>query len=424
VSDKWQGDEIRYWDLALKLFKKDGKQEMIPFLGAGVSVSDRREDEIKITPEYPDDSVLEQVATMLKLDGEARLYLEYAIRTAIRMQAWEKANGSLPSREQFLDRLKKCPYPPFAWELSEMFSQVAPYNSMEDTALKALDSKGLLPAARIEQNRAVLLPMLKLLAMTTDLAGRTDPLASISSYYESKGERKDLWDRLHDVVASKETPTETHRLVADAAASHLAASAIWEDYLIITTNYDSLMEKALDEKKVPYAVLRRNRYDGQVYTRFANLSASEEKELERLNTPCIPERCSLQTPRHIAVLYKMHGCLNKDLSERDDGLVISDTDYVDFISNIQTIIPSHVGSLLGTKHLLFLGYSFSDWNVRSLYEKIIMRTAKSNRRDYAVTRSLSRFEEVYFTKRDIIIVLTDLKSFINGIRNDLAKTTR
>lgn len=424
MSDKWQGDDIRYWDLAPKLFKSDGKQDMIPFLGAGVSVSDRNESEVKVAPNYPDDATVDKIAALLKVDGQARLYLEYAIRTAIRMQAWVQANGSLPSREQFLEKLKQCPYPPFAWELSEMFSQVAPYNSMQDRALKSVNSKELLPPTRIEQYKAALLPMLKLLAMTTDLTGPTDPLTNISSYYESKGERKDLWSHLHEVVALKEKPTVTHRLIADAADAHLKSSQIWEDYLIITTNYDSLMEAALDEKKVPYAVLRRNRYDGKVYSRFANMAAHDIERLEQLNPPCMPEQCSLQKPRFMAVVYKMHGCLYKELTDNDDGLVISDSDYVEFISNIQSIVPSHVGRLLGTKYLLFLGYSFSDWNVRSLYEKMILRTAKTNKRDYAVTRSLSRFEEVYFDKREIILVLTDLQSFVNGIREEMAKGKR
>jgi len=421
VSDKWQGEDIRYWDLAPKLFKSDGKQDMIPFLGAGVSVSDRQEPEAKVSPKYPDDATIEKVAGLVKVDGQARLYLEYAIRTAIRMQAWEEANGSLPSREQLLERLQQCPYPPFAWELSEMFSQVAAYNSMQDRALKAVNTKELLTQSRIEQFRTALLPMLKLLALTTDLTGSTDPLTSISSYYESKGDRKDLWTRLFSVVAPKEKPTETHRLIAEAADVHLKTDRIWEDYLIITTNYDSLMETALDERGVPYVVLRRNRNDGKVYSRFANMTAQDIQELERLNTPCTPEQCSLQEPRHMAVVYKMHGCLHKQLSDNDDGLVISDSDYVEFISNIQNIIPSHVGRLLGVKQLLFMGYSFSDWNVRSVYEKIISRTAKSNRRDYAVTRSLSRFEEVYFDKRDIVLILTDLRSFVNGIREQRAK---
>jgi len=424
VSDKWQGDGIRYWDLAPKIFKIDGKQDTIPFLGAGVSVSDRHEEEAKPAPNYPDDATITQIAGLLNLDGEARLYLEYAIRTAIRMQAWEKANGNLPSREQFLEKLRQCPYPPFAWELSEMFSQVAPYNSLEDRALKSVDVKGLLPPARIEQNRAKLLPMLKLLAMTTDLAGSTDPLTSISSYYENTGERKDVWNRLFQVVAPKETPTAIHRLIADAASTHLGAAKVVDDYLIITTNYDSLMEKALDEKKVPYAVLRRNRYDGKIYTRIENLEPEEKERLEQLHPACAPEQYSLQASRKMAVVYKMHGCLYQGLTEEDDGLVISDSDYVDFISNIQNIVPSHVGSLMGTKHLLFLGYSFGDWNIRSLYERMVVRTAKTNKRDYAVTRSLSRFEEVYFDKRDIILVLTDLASFVTGIRQHLPRPVR
>ena len=420
MADKWQGADIRYWDLAPKLFTTTGKQEMIPFLGAGVSVSDRKDGEPHIAPDYPDDAKMQEVAQLLKLDGPARLYVEYAIRTAIRMQAWEKANGGWPSREQLLERLRDCPYPPYAWELSEMFSQVAPYNSLEDRALKAIDSRDLLPKVLRQGNSEALLPMLKLLAMTTDLTGPTDPLTSISSYYEYRGERRDLWSRLFDAVAPKETPTETHRLIAEVAQSHLASNDLWNDYLIITTNYDSLMEKALDERKVPYVVLRWKRKDRCIYPRFANLPAPEIARLEEENPPVTPGQFVLNKRQRMAIVYKMHGCLHKDLVDDDDGLVVSDNDYVDFISNERDIIPSCVGSLLGPRSLLFLGYSFSDWNVRSVYETIVNRTAKKKGRDYAVPRSVSRFEEVYFGRRDIVLVLTDLAAFVKGIRSQRA----
>jgi hypothetical protein len=418
MFDLWKGDQIRYWDLAPKLFKDDGEQQMIPFLGAGVSVSDRKDKEKPPNPTYPDDATMDQVAKLLQVDGEARLYLEYAIRTALRMQAWEKENGAPASREQFLAKLKDNPYPPFAWELSELFFQVAAYHSFNEKALKAVESRGLLPKERIAAAREKLLPMLRLLSTTTDLASPTDPLTSISGYYESTSERKDLWTRLFQVVAPKETPTDTHRLVAEAAERHLKSPG--EDYLIITTNYDWLMEKALDERKVPYAALWRSRKDELIHARFANLPDGEMKVATKLNVPAAPGLYTLKKNRNLAIVYKMHGCLYKDLKDEDDGLVITDSDYVEFISHLHEIIPSQVGSLMGSKQLLFLGYSFGDWNVRSLYEAVIRRTVKTTVQDYAVTRSLSDFEATYFKKRNIIIIQTDLAGFTAGVRKAVA----
>jgi len=422
LKDVWGLENpIPYWDLAPKLFKSNGEQEIIPFLGAGVSVSDRAEKEPVLAPLYPDDGTVNQVANLLKLEGEPRLYLEYAIRTAVRMQAWLDANGAEPSRDEFLKKLKANQYPPFAWELSELFGLTAPYHSFNDRALKTLHSRNLLPPEkRVEVFKDRLLSMLKLLSTTTDLASATDPLSSISSYYESNRDRPELWDRLRAVVAFKETPTRTHRLIADAAALHLEPEGA-EDYLIITTNYDWLMEKALDEKGIPYVVLWRSRKDRKIHARFGNLAPEEQKKAEARHQPADPNLFSLKMyrDRGLVVIYKMHGCLYKELGADDDGLVVTDSDYVEFISQLQSIIPAHVGQAIGKKRFLFLGYSFSDWNVRSIYESMTARPGREVILDYAVSRSLSGFEQIYFKKREITIVLTDLASFTAGIRNAL-----
>jgi hypothetical protein len=421
MYDLWKDGEILYGDLARIMFKTDGMQDLIPFLGAGVSVSDRKEKDAEPAPAYPDEATLAQVAQLLGLEGTALLYLEYAVRTAVRMLAWEKANGAPLSREEFEKKLGQNPYPPFAWELSELFYQVAAYHSFKDKPLRSITTNQLVSPHRIEAAKDRLVPMLRLFSMTTDLASPTDPLTSISGYYESRSERSNVWTHLYQAVASKDTPTEMHRLIADAARQHLQDVA--EDYLIITTNYDWLMEKALDEKGVPYAVLWRNRNDKLIHSRFANLPAAEMERTAKLNGPKRPDLCTLQKNRSLAVVYKMHGCLYKNLTAEDDGLVVTDSDYVDFNSHLNDIIPSHVGALLGSKRLLFLGYSFSDWNVRSLYEAIIPRTVKTVQ-DYAVTRSLSDFEHTYFRKRNIIVIQADLASFAAGVRAAFAASVK
>jgi hypothetical protein len=175
------------------------------------------------------------------------------------------------------------------------------------------------------------------------------------------------------------------------------------------------MDKALDALQVAYAVLGRNRGDGQIYSRFANLADDERNALLKRNQPRLPKEATLKKNRSLAVVYKMHGCLYKDLREQDDGLVVTDADYVEFISKIDNIIPAHVGSLLGPQQMLFLGYSFSDWNVRRVYEGLFSSRVRATGRDYAVTRSLSQFEQVYFDKRDVVVILSDLKEFVEGI---------
>jgi hypothetical protein len=412
---------IKYWDIAPKLFGADGIQDTIPFLGAGVSVSDRTSAEKEPEPAFPSPDDMDEVAKLAKVDGKARLYLEYAVRTAVRMQAWEEANGQPLSRDALKQRLLDEPYPPFVWELSELLSQLAPYTSLQEKAIAAVARKQLLSPAQIKECEARLIPMLKLLAATTELTNSLDPLTSISSYYESNAARQDLWNWLHGIISVKTTPTRTHELIADAAKKHIDAGQ--EDYLILTTNYDILMEKALDARQVPYVVLWKNRYNGMLYSRFANVPANQKAKLEERNPPKFsPENFILKKNLPMTILYKMHGCLHPERKPADDGLVITDSDYVDFFSQMGKNIPPQVGGELPRKRLLFLGYSFSDWNVRSIYETVVARANRSpgeEIQDYAVTRYLSQYERTYFDKRNIIVVLEDLSAFVKGVRDQI-----
>ncbi|MGD0013367.1 MAG: SIR2 family protein [Bryobacteraceae bacterium] len=418
MAEVWKDDKIRYWDLAPKLFPGSGVQEVIPFLGAGVSVSARHSDEKTPDPAFPTPEVMSQICALLDLtEDKARLYLEFGIRTALWMQAWEKLNGAPPSRENLISSLESQPYPPFGWELAELFSLLAPYRALEETALPAIRDRKLLPPESAARGAAQLLPMLQLFIRSTRVASPTDPLTSISSYYECHSKREDLWKWLQQVFSNKTTPTETHRLMARAAHHHLTSKPCWEDYLIITTNYDCLMERALEELEVPFAAVRMNRKERKFYTRFAQMPADELQGLTELNPPQSPDQFNLKKgSRSLVILYKMHGCLAPDLKDEQDGLVITDEDYVDFISHATQIIPSHVGALLPGKTILFLGYSFSDWNVRSIYETVVRRTGEDIQ-DYAVTRALSEFERTYFDKKNIILILSGLDEFSAGVRS-------
>lgn len=421
MSEIWDEErKINYGDIGALLFaSRKGRQQMIPFLGSGVSVSDRPAPAPPMPAEFPSEETMATVCGLLGLSGQARIYLEYAVRTAILMQAWQAQNGRFPSRDAFAQQLRDAAYPPFAWELAEYFSLQSAYTSLEERPLRTLKQKRLLPDPLLADHER-LLEVVKLMASVTEVTSATDPLPSIAEYYQFKSERDRLCERLGTLFANYTTPTETHRLIADAARLHLKSS-IKDDYLIVTTNYDALMERAFDEmpEKIPYVVVT-GRKDRRVHVKFRNLDAETIRELEELNdvaNPKPPASFHLKTSGiQFAIIYKMHGCLNPDVGA-PDGIVITEADYVSFISNINEMVPAQVGQMFANTRLLFLGYSFSDWNVRSIYETLTRRSG-DHVRDYAVTKSLSRFEQTYFEKRNVVLVLQSLKDFTSGMRRE------
>jgi hypothetical protein len=414
-----KGREIPYEDLAASMFPDSvlEGQKFVPFLGAGVSISGRTfkpGPTLKHPP--PKREEVDKAISLLNLTGKGKTFAEMAILLAYLIQTVE-VEAPLETANAFLDRLKDEDYPPSAAELAELFSQRSHYSSFFRIS-EGL--RNLIPAELFSTGEEEQLQMLQLLAKVTRIANPPEALTSIASYFERLEGRKDLWELLKQVISSKKTPTRTHKLLAEAANYHLHQKGAG-DYLVITTNYDCLMEKALDDPdlKVPYVVLTTRKGDPKVLIRCSENVDNRDLLRDRYWNKSYPSSFVLSKSQSLVIIYKMHGCLHPDLSFEDEGLVISDNDYVDYVSQMSKIgiIPATVSELMRDKRLWFLGYSLSDWNVRSIYETVKLKSNPDgkNLSDYSVMYSVGDFESLFFEKNNITIFQASLNEFVDGL---------
>ncbi|MCZ6595483.1 MAG: SIR2 family protein [Bacteroidetes bacterium] len=408
--------EIPYRDITRKLFNESGEQKIIPFLGAGVPLSGRPfslPEENRV--ELPDKEKIEKIISELKIKGKAQLFMQMAISIAHIMSYWENQAKPHQPQEDLLKRLKKENYPPSAGELAQLFSELANYSSFEYAVNKMGE---LMPKELIDFEKNDLIDLIRLVAGITGIGQPNEPLTAISSYYETKSGRDALWETLKEIFETKKEITQAHELLAHAAKSYLTQTGVFVDYLIITTNYDCLMEEALDRRGVPFAVLTMQRKDGKIYVRFSE-TVKDIERLQNLNEPTYPKHFSLTRSEPLVVLYKIHGCLYPKHRKTDDSVVISDSDYVNYISQMSKSeggIPASVGKLLRNKPFLFFGYSLNDWNVRSIFETVLLKRGKeTDVRDYSVMLALTEYEEIFFDRNNIIIIQNDLNTFAQEV---------
>ena len=426
----WEQSQVSYSEQANQLFNlpawqqgKTERQQIIPFLGAGVSVSARKSSAGPTPLDKPPDlAQIEQFCVSLGIEGDsARLFLRMAVFLAARLHAAEKDSGNF-NDDQLLDDLQNDASPPTARELARLFSNLSTYSAFKQVVdgLSPLFPKDFINATESQQ-----IDMLKLLARVTRIADPPDPLSSITGYYESKTTRRSLWTNLHLIISGKNKPTLTHKLLAAAAKRYFEQPRVWQDYLILTTNYDCLMEDALDLAKVDYVVLAPRKSDQKVLVRFSN-GIENAEELTRMHSGNFyPDNLYLQKDGKMVVVCKMHGCLNPKLTDKDDGLVISDNDYVNYISQMNSVhgtLPSYVNTLMQDKPFLFLGYSLADWNVRSVFETIRKKRGQDfGGQDYAVTSYLGDYELEFFKRNGVAILKTDLNTFVRSVTDVLQK---
>jgi hypothetical protein len=179
-------------------------------------------------------------------------------------------------------------------------------------------------------------------------------------------------------------PSPLHRLLAKIAGRR--------NLLILTTNYDSLLERAFDEfnaaegeQRIQYDVVatpadllsyedspdqEAPEYAGAIWVRWGDSRQFEPKE---------PKEIVVDLNKK-SLIYKIHGSVGDDTNWAG-GFLIAEEDYVRFLGRMGNggIIPQSIFSEMRktntlplgpnrsrgvpARSLLFLGYGMNDWNL-------------------------------------------------------------
>jgi hypothetical protein len=129
--------------------------------------------------------------------------------------------------------------------------------------------------------------------------------------------------------------------------------------LIVTTNYDLLMETALNAA-------------GREFVKFVQpVPGFKPDELLEKDD----ELCDAKAAKTL-ILYKIHGSFPdpEQPNDKPDEIVLTEEDYIQFltvVANDAIGIPPAIKSEMTSSTLLFLGYSLEDWDFRTLFKGTI-----------------------------------------------------
>jgi hypothetical protein len=246
-----------------------------------------------------------------------------------------------------------------------------------------------------------------------DVRDRSD-LAKVASYYVESSSRTMLRDRLREMLNFDFEPGPLHRFIASVPSFRL----------VVVTNYDNLMEKAfLDAgRKFDLVIYPTDCKDSENAVLWWPDGAASPKMIP-------PNELDIDL-ESTTVLYKMHGSIVRSSAEWDN-FVITEEDYVDFLSRMTTnsAIPATLLNYCRERSFLFFGYSLSDWNLRvvlrNLGKYLSPRHAASDTNDpvphWAIQLRPSDLERILWDKRRVKIfdmsvddVVTRLQSRMRG----------
>jgi hypothetical protein len=202
--------------------------------------------------------------------------------------------------------------------------------------------------------------------------GESRDLTKVAQYYTVVGGRQALNEELHNIFNCDYQLTSLHTFLASVSVP----------LLIVTTNYDDLIERALDERNRqlagnarPYDVVIHNTEIGSGdRLLWWPHGAAAPREVN-------PNKLDIELSER-TVVYKMHGAIDRRQPSRDQ-YVITEDDYIDFLARMTKgkAIPAIFAEAFQTRHFLFLGYGLNDWNLRV----VLNRIEKDQRRPKGIT---------------------------------------
>jgi hypothetical protein len=189
-------------------------------------------------------------------------------------------------------------------------------------------------------------------------------LLRVSQYVDATlGERR-LYRYLHEVFDANYPPTSLHRLFARLPG--LLRTQGRPQLLLLTSNYDDLLERALQEVGEAVDVVWYEAKRGPMQGRFMHRPPEGEVvPIERPN-----EYTDLDLDERTVVL-KLHGAIDR-VDARSDSYVITENSYIEYLvgGDVGAQIPFSLLERMEDSHFLFLGYSMRDWNLRVILSRI------------------------------------------------------
>jgi len=213
---------------------------------------------------------------------------------------------------------------------------------------------------------------------------KTD-LLRVSQYYALRIGEMPLRESVNEKLSLPDVkPGEAHNILAG-----------WPIEVVLTTNFDNLMERAFikNDKDAAKAIYKR-------------LGDQEQIKI----TPT----------EHAPLVYKLHGSLD-DI----DSMIMTEDNYIDFLISLiegNPKIPDKIKNIFDTCSILFIGYGLKDWNIRVLLRYF----RKTDRRSFAIQRDLAAASEegaakewesmvLYWEKKEISVYNCDALEFLKEL---------
>jgi len=249
--------------------------------------------------------------------------------------------------------------------------------------------------------------------------GDSSDLARVAEYISLMSGPASLYQELKRVFAADYPVTDVHRLLASLPTLTLRKGGQRQCPLIITTNYDDLLERAFDEAAEPYHLVTYIA-EGEHRGKFRHTNDGRSCIVE------VPNQYHDVAPGERAVILKIHGAFPRKRSDADPapsastdlpGYVITEDHYIDYLTRteLSNLVPVRLVQHLSMCRFLFIGYALRDWNLRVILHRLSSANALSYT-SWAIQNAPTALDRKFWSRRNIDILEIDIEEYLAGLR--------
>jgi hypothetical protein len=265
------------------------------------------------------------------------------------------------------------------------------------------DRRYLPDGAQLARELATLAPLPKAESATSDLI-------QVSQWVSVMAGTGPLYAQLRDVFVPEYEPTVVHEYLASLPETLRRPDGGPRHQLVVTTNYDDVLERAFAAVGEPYEV-------------FAYIAAGEHVG-KFMHYPAgggdaiLVEVANSYLAGDLAeqsVIVKLHGALDRR-DEARDSYVIREDDYIHYLTqaDLSKLLPAPLAAGLSRCSFLFLGYSLRDWNLRVILHRI-WGTQLHTWRSWAIQRDPPALDQKFWEERKVELIDIDLEEYIERL---------
>jgi len=252
-------------------------------------------------------------------------------------------------------------------------------------------------------------------------------LPQIAQYvYMTRG-RPDLYRTVSRLLTADYEPGPVHRFLARFPGT-LAKLGHQKRYqLIVSTNFDTALEKAFAEEREPYdlAVYMASGPDVGKFVHFTY--EGPHTTIHEPNTyTSLPIRLDYDYELKRTLIVKIHGAVDGNVGgyRWQENYVITEDHYIDYLSNspVESLVPVQVLGKLRQSHCLFLGYTVRDWSLRVFLKRIWGGSLGA--KSWAIDPNPDALEKEIWATSNVDLYTADLGHYVGMLGGLLSQPTR